>query len=178
MEAILMMKRFSMLTIMGLVLIGLVFSSCGKKKEIVPEAPPIDTTTKAEEPPPTLPPTPPPPPPKLQESQLMTVHFDFDKFNLRDDARASLDNNFNLLSEFPDVMVKIEGHCDERGTVEYNLSLGEKRAKATMDYLIGLGVSESRMSIISYGKERPIDNASNEDAWTKNRRSEFRIVSQ
>ncbi len=108
----------------------------------------------------------------------MTVHFYFDKYNLRDDARTSLDNNFNLLTEFSDVIVKIEGHCDERGTVEYNLSLGEKRAKATMDYLIGLGVPENRLSIISFGKERPVDNASNEKAWAKNRRCEFRIVSQ
>jgi peptidoglycan-associated lipoprotein len=72
----------------------------------------------------------------------------------------------------------LEGHCDERGTVEYNLSLGEKRAKAVKDYLVGLGISADRLSIISYGKERPADPGHNEEAWAKNRRVEFRIISQ
>lgn len=113
-----------------------------------------------------------------QRCRFQTINFDFDKFNLRSDARSSLDFNYNLLRDFPDVIVKIEGHCDERGTVEYNLSLGEKRAKAAQDYLVGLGVTANRISIISYGKERPIDTGHTEDAWAKNRRCEFRIVSQ
>ncbi|MFC1475126.1 OmpA family protein, partial [Candidatus Zixiibacteriota bacterium] len=92
--------------------------------------------------------------------------------------KGALDTNYKLLVDFPDAIIKIEGHCDERGTVEYNLSLGEKRAKAMMDYLTGLGVAESRLSIISYGKERPVDTGSNEDAWAKNRRGEFKIISQ
>ncbi len=83
-----------------------------------------------------------------------------------------------MLNEFPDAIMKIEGHCDERGTVEYNLSLGEKRAKAVMDYLTGLGINANRLSVISYGKERPNDTGNNEAAWSKNRRAEFRIVSQ
>ena len=115
---------------------------------------------------------------RLRLCRFQTINFDFDKFNLRSDARSSLDFNYNLLREFTDVIVKIEGHCDERGTVEYNLSLGEKRAKAAQDYLVGLGIDANRISIISYGKERPIDSGSNEDAWAKNRRCEFRIVSQ
>lgn len=108
----------------------------------------------------------------------MTVYFDFDKFALRADAKIALEHNADLFKEFPDAIVRIEGHCDERGTVEYNLSLGEKRAQATMDYLAGLGVNVSRLSIVSYGKERPVDQGKNEDAWGKNRRSEFKIISQ
>jgi peptidoglycan-associated lipoprotein len=106
------------------------------------------------------------------------VYFDFDKYNLRPDARTALDHDAEMLKEFPDAMIMLEGHCDERGTVEYNLSLGEKRAKAAKDYLVGLGISPDRLSIISYGKERPADPGHNEAAWAKNRRVEFRIISQ
>ena len=92
--------------------------------------------------------------------------------------KPSLDSNYALLKMFPDVVIKIEGHCDERGTVEYNLSLGQKRAQATQDYLTGLGIAASRISTISYGKERPVDPGHTEAAWAKNRRCEFRIISQ
>ena len=78
----------------------------------------------------------------------------------------------------PSVMVKIEGHCDERGTIEYNLSLGEKRAKAAKDFLIDLGIDAGRISTISYGKERPVDPGHNEAAWAKNRRAAFTVTSQ
>lgn len=118
------------------------------------------------------------PPRVLKATEFQTVYFDFDKFNLRSDARSALDANLSLLSEFPDVIIKIEGHADERGTIEYNLSLGEKRASATMDYLLSQGIDGARISIISYGKERPMDTGSNEDAWSQNRRCEFRIISQ
>ena len=108
----------------------------------------------------------------------MTVYFDFDKFNLRADARASLDQNIALLKEFPDAIVKLEGHCDERGTVEYNIALGEKRADAAKTYLVNNGIQANRVSTISYGKERPVDPRHTEDAWAKNRRVEFKIISQ
>lgn len=114
----------------------------------------------------------------LREEQLRTVYFDFDKYNLRPDAKAALDVNSALLLKYSNVIIKIEGHCDERGTVEYNLSLGEKRANSVMDYLSGLGVSASRISVISYGKERPVDAGHSEDSWSKNRRAEFRVISQ
>jgi peptidoglycan-associated lipoprotein len=114
----------------------------------------------------------------LREEQLRTVYFDFDKYNLRPDAKAALDANSALLLKYTSVVIKIEGHCDERGTVEYNLSLGEKRAKSVADYLSGLGVDAGRISIISYGKERPVDAGHSEDAWQRNRRAEFRVVSQ
>ena len=171
------MKRVGLLLILVFA-IGAVLAACGGEPPPPPPEEPveaiIDTTP---EPPPEEPP-PPPPPPVLKETQFQTVNFDFDKFNLRPDARAALDANYELLQEFPDAIIKIEGHCDERGTIEYNLSLGEKRAKAVQEYLTGLGVAATRLSVISYGKERPIDPASTEEAWTKNRRAEFRIVSQ
>ena len=170
------MKKIALLmliTMMAFVVMGF---RCGEPPPPPPEEP-VETAPVIEEEKPVEP-APPPPKPKLQESQLQTVYFDFDKFNLRADAKASLDANFNLLQDFTDVIVKIEGHCDERGTVEYNLSLGEKRAKATMDYLVGLGVDPTRISIISYGKEKPVDMGHTEDAWAKNRRAEFRIISQ
>ena len=172
------MRRLGLLAVIGLLAIMMTVNiSCGKK-EIAEETVPVDTTPVVVEDTTPVEPPPPPPPPKLKESQLATIYFDFDKFNLRTDARTGLDVNYNLLNEFPDVIVKIEGHCDERGTVEYNLSLGEKRAKAAMDYLTGLGIDANRISIISFGKERPIDAGHNEDAWAKNRRCEFRIISQ
>jgi len=119
-----------------------------------------------------------PPPPELKQAQLQTVYFAFDKFNLTAEAKSALDHNYDLLMEFTDAILKIEGHCDERGTVEYNLSLGEKRAMSAMEYLLGRGVPDNRLSTISYGKERPVDPGHNEDAWKQNRRGEFRIISQ
>ncbi|MFQ5500226.1 MAG: peptidoglycan-associated lipoprotein Pal [Candidatus Zixiibacteriota bacterium] len=171
------MKRLGMLGFVGLLSLLLLIASCGKKKEEIVEqpivtAPVVEDTTSVE------PIIEEPPPPELKESQFETVYFDFDKYNLRDDGRKNLDHNYNLMKEFPDVMVKIEGHCDERGTVEYNLSLGEKRANSTKDYLVNLGISPDRVSTISYGKERPADNGHSEAAWAKNRRAEFRITSQ
>jgi peptidoglycan-associated lipoprotein len=82
------------------------------------------------------------------------------------------------LKQRPEVPVVIEGHCDERGTIEYNLALGEKRAKAVKDYLVSLGIDRSRLTTISYGKERPLDSRSNEFAWAQNRRAEFVIKIQ
>lgn len=173
------MKRLGFLTLVGLLaVVAMMIASCGGPDEVVPEVPVDTTPVVTEDTTPTPPPTPPPAPPKLQQSQLITVYFDFDKYNLRADAKADLDVNFNLLQQFSDVIIKIEGHCDERGTVEYNLSLGEKRAKAAQDYLVGLGIDPARISIISYGKERPIDPGHTEAAWDKNRRAEFVIISQ
>lgn len=158
-------------------MLALVIAGCPKKQVPVEEPPtkPVaqDTTQKPPEKP-----AEPPAKPTLREDQFQTVYFDFDKYNLRPDAKAALDANYQLLTEYGDAIVKIEGHCDERGTVEYNLSLGEKRARAAMEYLVGLGISANRISIISYGKERPAVMGSDEAAWSKNRRCEFRIVSQ
>lgn len=170
------MKR---ITLFGLLIVtlSLLLASCGgKKEEPVVEAPPPVVTKPAE--PAKTEPEPEPAPMMLKQEQLATLYFDYDKFNLRSDAKAALDANYELLKQFPKTVIKIEGHCDERGTIEYNLVLGEKRARAAMDYLVGLGIDQSRLSIISYGKERPAVPGSNEAAWSKNRRDEFRIVSQ
>ncbi|MEW5876004.1 MAG: peptidoglycan-associated lipoprotein Pal [Candidatus Zixiibacteriota bacterium] len=105
--------------------------------------------------------------------QLRVIYFDFDQYNLRDDARRDLDFNAEVLKQNPDAVLVIEGHCDERGTNEYNLALGERRAQAAKDYLSRLGVDASRLSIISYGEERPSAMGHDEAAWSKNRRAEF-----
>jgi peptidoglycan-associated lipoprotein len=104
---------------------------------------------------------------------LKRVHFDFDKYDLRPDAIRTLGDNAGRIKEHSEFKVRIEGHCDERGTVEYNLALGEKRARAARDYLVSLGIPTRRLSIISFGKERPIDPGHNEEAWALNRRAEF-----
>lgn len=172
------MRRFNLLFTLGLIMAAFLLTGCPKPPPpIEPEV--IDTTTTVQPyEPEEVEVEPEMPKEQLKESQFRTVYFDFDKFNLRSDAKAALDYNFDLLTKFTDVIIKIEGHCDERGTVEYNLSLGEKRARAAMDYLVGLGIRGNRVTIISYGKERPVDPRHNEEAWSKNRRAEFRIISQ
>jgi peptidoglycan-associated lipoprotein len=104
---------------------------------------------------------------------LKRIHFDFDKYDLRPDAVRTLDSNSDRIREHAQLRVRVEGHCDERGTVEYNLALGEKRARAAREYLVSRGIPAGRLRIISFGKERPIDPGHNEDAWAENRRAEF-----
>lgn len=106
-------------------------------------------------------------------SSLMRVNFEYDQYVLTADARASLKNNAIYLNA-KGVRVQIEGHCDERGSDEYNLALGEKRALAVKNYLVSLGVPADRMSIISYGEEIPLVMANTEAAWAQNRRAEFK----
>ncbi|MCC6489945.1 MAG: peptidoglycan-associated lipoprotein Pal [Candidatus Hydrogenedentes bacterium] len=101
------------------------------------------------------------------------IYFDYDSYTLRPDALETLSHNAEVLKQYADVYVQIEGHCDERGTQDYNLALGEKRALATRDHLIRLGISGDRMITISYGEEDPADPGHSEDAWAKNRRCEF-----
>lgn len=99
------------------------------------------------------------------------VLFGFDSYELTSDAKSILNNQASFLASNPSVRITIEGHCDERGTREYNLALGESRASATRDYLVAQGVNPARIKIISYGKERPAVIGSNEDAWRFNRRA-------
>ena len=101
------------------------------------------------------------------------VFFAFDKSDLEPDARATVEKLAVWLNNYPAVTIVIEGHADERGTREYNLALGERRANAVRDYLIALGASDSRLSTISYGKERPAVLGSNEESWAQNRRGVF-----
>lgn len=104
------------------------------------------------------------------------VYFDFDKSEIRSDMRATLDAKARFLQEFPSIRVQVEGHCDERGTVEYNIALGHRRSQSSKDYLVSLGVKPSRVDTVSYGEERPADSRSNEAGWAKNRRAKFNVI--
>jgi peptidoglycan-associated lipoprotein len=101
------------------------------------------------------------------------IYFDFDQSELRSEAREVLSRKAEILRQYPDIRVRIEGHCDERGTVEYNLALGERRAEAARAYLIDLGIDPDRLTTVSYGEERPAVEGQNEAAWSQNRRDEF-----
>jgi peptidoglycan-associated lipoprotein len=107
------------------------------------------------------------------QGDLGDVFFDFDKAEIRDDARGTLTDNGRKLMEVSDAMILIEGHCDERGTVEYNLALGERRAQAAKDFLVNYGVPASRIDTISYGENKPFAMGHDEGAWQQNRRAHF-----
>lgn len=109
---------------------------------------------------------------------LQTVYFAFNSSNLNSSTRASLQANAEYLKTNSDVEVQIEGHCDERGGVQYNLALGEKRAMAVKQYLVSMGVNSSRVSTISFGKERPIAFGHDESSWSKNRRANFVVTAK
>ena len=104
---------------------------------------------------------------------LNDVFYAFDKYNLSAESKSILEANADELNRASDSFIVVEGHCDERGTKSYNLALGEKRANAARDYLVTLGVSGSRITVISYGKERPFNTGHSEAAWAKNRRAHF-----
>lgn len=180
------MKKLLILSIACL----LVFSFATSCKKKVEQAPPPPPQVK-EQPPVAKVEQPPAKPPVLSEEEIFErktleelnaekpmgmIHFDYDKFFIRDDAKPVLEANAAYLKKWRSVSVLVEGHCDERGTEEYNLALGEKRAKSTYDYLISLGISADRIKIISYGKSQPIDMGHNEIAWQKNRRAQFTII--
>ena len=168
----------------------LTMTSCAKKgvvsEEPVKPAPPVVKEVT---------PTPPPVQPTPKDDQLADlerqrkqllmevqafesghIYFDFDKSELKPEARAVLDKKAAWLKAHPDYSVRIEGHCDERGTNEYNLALGERRANVAMKYLNALGISSGRISTVSYGEERPADPGHNEAAWSQNRRDEFKVT--
>lgn len=104
------------------------------------------------------------------------VHFDFDSFEIKEEYRPLLQAKAEILKKFDNVTMVIEGYCDERGTEEYNLALGERRARAAYEFLILLGVGPERLSIVSFGEEDPLDPGHNETAWAKNRRAQFRLT--
>lgn len=109
---------------------------------------------------------------------LKKVYFDFDRADLRADAIETLNANAAVLKKHSTLRIRIEGHCDERGTEEYNIGLGDRRAKAAYNYLVNLGVSAGRMETVSYGKSQPEDPSHNEDAWARNRRDVFLVVAK
>jgi peptidoglycan-associated lipoprotein len=111
----------------------------------------------------------------LKELQIGDVRFDFDKYNLKPEAQEALKKAAPAYLKYTKYNLIVEGHCDERGTVEYNLALGEKRANEAAKFLTDLGVAKDRIKTISYGKEMPLDKGNNEDAWAKNRRAHFLV---
>jgi peptidoglycan-associated lipoprotein len=155
----------------------LILGACTHKQEAVNTAPP---------------PAPPPPmtrPAPVTSSILPgsaedfrvnvgdTVHFAYNEYNVQDPDKSTLQKQATWLNRYPSVQITVEGHCDERGTREYNLALGARRANAVKEYLVSLGVNTSRLQTVSYGKERPICTASNEDCWAQNRRGVSTITS-
>jgi len=142
----------------------------------------------------------PPPPPKVEEvtpaaepdttgqaerelqaamdadrARIQTVYFDYDKSVIRADQRDKITTNSDIFRRWTKWAITVEGHCDERGTTEYNLALGERRATAAKQALVAAGVDAARISTVSYGEERPVDPGQNESAWSRNRRAEFRV---
>ncbi len=106
---------------------------------------------------------------------FLPIYFDFDRYTIRPDMTSRMEHNAKVMLDHPDIKVEIQGNCDERGTNEYNLALGEKRAKAARDYLVNMGVDPGRITIVSLGEEKPLDPGHNEAAWAKNRRDDFII---
>jgi len=158
-------------TVMAFGLAATMLAGCGKKTM---ETPAPEPTRPA--PAPTPPPPPPPPPPEPVDQgtkELGDVFFDFDSFDLRSDARSTLEGNGRILMQGTGMRVTIEGHCDERGTVDYNLALGERRAQAAKDFLVSFGVASDRMQTLSYGENRPFATGSDESAYSQNRRAHF-----
>ena len=170
-------------------ILALPFLAC-HHKTTPPPAPPA--------PPPAAPATPPPAPPPAESTAPVVdeyhdllnkpvdlidrmglfpdVHFELDSSELRDADRQILNENAAKLKKFDFLKVKIEGHCDERGSVEYNLALGERRSKVVYDYLVSLGVTADRLSSVSFGKEVPLCQESNEDCWARNRRAHTAVI--
>jgi peptidoglycan-associated lipoprotein len=156
---------------------ALALTACSKKPPAqLPPAP--ESATPA--PPAALPPSGPTPGTEEHFKQAMNgrdvIYFDTDKYNIDSDDAAALRQQAQYLLQYPNTRATIEGNCDERGTREYNLALGERRANAAKDYLVSLGVPATRLSTFSYGKERPVALGSNEQAWAQNRRDVTVIV--
>ena len=191
-----MVTRAAHVTMMSLLLAGLMITGCAKRPATTAAtaaAPaPAPRATPAPTPSPSAPSsgaaapgaaaaaapaqTPRPSPREFMAvAALKEVYFDFDKYDIRPEDAKTLDANATWLKSNAENLVLIEGHCDERGTNEYNLALGERRAKATMNYLVSQGIQANRITIISYGEERPVCNEKTEACWAKNRRANFLV---
>jgi peptidoglycan-associated lipoprotein len=114
---------------------------------------------------------------RARAALVQTVYFEYDEAGIRDDARQALDAKVPVLRSNPGVRMTIEGHADERGSVEYNLALGMRRATSVRDYLTGFGLEANRFGTVSFGEERPVDPRQDDDAYARNRRAEFRLTS-
>lgn len=180
-----------------LALVMLVTGCAKKQPPVARPTPPPPGTTGVDRPPTPPEPVPEPPPiippePMIEESDLAgrsldelnrqspfePVFFGFDSYDVEPAGQVVLQANAEILKRYPSWVVTIEGHCDERGTAEYNLSLGEKRALAARDYLLSLGVPATRLRTVSYGKEFPFDPGKTEEAYAKNRRAHFVITAK
>ena len=189
-----MLTRCSHLAITSLLVAAVVLSGCAKRPATTQAAAPPPTGAASmtpSTPPASMQPTTPAPAgpapataapatrPPVKDfvaiPELADIFFDFDKYDIRAADAKTLDSNANWLKSNPNHLVLIEGHCDERGTNEYNLALGERRAKSTMNYLVSQGVQANRITIISYGEERPQCTEHTEACWAKNRRSHFLV---
>jgi peptidoglycan-associated lipoprotein len=140
-----------------------------------PSTPPAPSTAAPATPTPAAPAQPPAPSEFAENPALKDIYFDFDKYDIRPNDAKILDDNASWLKSNGNMLVLIEGHCDERGTNEYNLALGERRAKATMNYLVTQGIQANRITIISYGEERPVCAEKSEDCWRRNRHAHFLV---
>ena len=185
-------RLFAVLAIVSSVGVG----ACGKKKP----APPPPAPAPAPPPPPTTPPPPPPPPappaaptPAPTEDELFArksldelnaekpltdAFFDLDSSDIRGDSTQALQKDADWMKRWTSTKVTIEGHCDSRGSSEYNLALGDRRAKAVRDYLVSLGIGADRVQIVSKGKEAPFCSEQNEACWQQNRRGHFLITAK
>jgi peptidoglycan-associated lipoprotein len=163
-----------------LVLLVMGLPGCSKKKAQIETAPAPKEQPTAKEPvkvpaSPEIPVAPAKPvqPAPEQNLGMKPIFFDYDKYDIKPEAREVLNANGRILKDKSGARIVIEGHCDERGTVQYNMALGEKRARAARDYLVDLGIDASRIEIVSYGKERPFMQGHDESSWWQNRRAHF-----
>jgi len=179
------MKKYSLLLAFVLPLLALALSSCGNKNNRGGQSWDMTSDTANI---PTL---------EIQESsgpfategkirgvkfltlvEIKTVNFDYDRYELSDEVRATLQANAALINAGKDISVLVEGHCDDRGTVEYNLALGQKRAKSVRDYYVSMGVPGNAVGTITFGEERPLCTEATDACWLKNRRAETKTVSK
>ncbi|MBU8920892.1 MAG: peptidoglycan-associated lipoprotein Pal [Bacteroidales bacterium] len=170
------MTRFNVLFLVLVLALLMILPACAKKdtvevqdiepaiEEIVPPPPPLQEEVEEV--------------PVIEEVEpvvLEDIFFDYDKFNIKDEYKSILTANAEMLLDNPEVTLLVEGHCDERGTSEYNLALGEKRAKSVLDFLVAYGVGADRLSLVSYGEEKPFDSGHDEHAWGMNRRAHMAV---
>lgn len=183
------MSRMRLLSIAIILLVVPLHYGCPPKKPVTPEET-LEVETTPVEPATEVKPPPAPPVEDMEEDMIPEdlaelnrvarergwfddVYFDFDKFDLRPEAREQLAANAGWMRDHDELLFTIEGHCDERGTNEYNIALGQRRASAAKDYIVSLGVDASRIRLISYGEERPFCTESTEGCWQSNRRGHF-----
>ena len=166
--------RIKSATLIGLAIVLALAPGCASRKKVSSEANIEPPPTESNAPPPSSESERPPTPNEEATGERLALEdafFDYDDFSLRQDAKSALEKYGKYLQKNSSTNVVIEGHCDERGSVEYNLALGEKRARAAKEYLTSYGIGGGRVTTISYGKERPFDTGHDESAWGKNRRA-------